>query len=29
MGPERPEPGTEVVSVRFEHRKDTLGVGTP
>ena len=29
MGLERPEPDTTVVSVRFEHREDALGVGTP
>ncbi|WP_327699294.1 glycoside hydrolase family 78 protein [Streptomyces sp. NBC_00459] len=29
MSLERPEPDTTVVSVRFEHRDDSLGVGTP
>ncbi|WP_105971058.1 family 78 glycoside hydrolase catalytic domain [Streptomyces geranii] len=29
MSLERPEPDTTVVSVRFEHREDALGVGTP
>jgi alpha-L-rhamnosidase len=29
MSLERPEPGTAVVSIRFEHHEDALGVGTP
>ncbi|MDX3696974.1 family 78 glycoside hydrolase catalytic domain [Streptomyces europaeiscabiei] len=29
MGLERPEPDTTLVSVRFEHREDALGIGTP
>ncbi|WP_086804137.1 family 78 glycoside hydrolase catalytic domain [Streptomyces caniscabiei] len=29
MTVERPEPGTAVASVRFEHREDAIGVGTP
>ncbi|GAA3895997.1 glycoside hydrolase family 78 protein [Streptomyces lacrimifluminis] len=29
MSLERPEPDTTVVSVRFEHRENALGVGTP
>jgi alpha-L-rhamnosidase len=29
MSLQRPEPGTAVVSVRFEHRTDALGIGTP
>ncbi|MDX3672810.1 family 78 glycoside hydrolase catalytic domain [Streptomyces europaeiscabiei] len=29
MGLERPEPDTTLVSVRFEHRVDALGIGTP
>ncbi|MGW1028483.1 family 78 glycoside hydrolase catalytic domain [Streptomyces sp. NPDC002577] len=29
MSLNRPEPGTTVVSIRFEHREDALGIGTP
>lgn len=29
MSLERPEPDTTVVAIRFEHREDALGVGTP
>jgi hypothetical protein len=29
MSLERPEPDTTVVFVRFEHRDDSLGIGTP